>query len=81
MFLWLSMKEQVIPHNTMIQFRRIGLGAANGVGKNGWMMKTLRQHFQDEGFLGVSCWSVHVECRREIVELDVWSVSCRVVTC
>ncbi|BFZ14225.1 hypothetical protein BsWGS_17264 [Bradybaena similaris] len=48
-----SMKEQVIPHNTMIQFRRIGLGAANGVGKNGWKMKTLRQHFLDEGFLGV----------------------------
>lgn len=38
----------------LIKFYKIGLGDKNEVNSKGWKMKTLKQHFKDTGFWGVS---------------------------
>ena len=40
--------------STLIEFRKVGVGPANTVNKDGWKMKTLGQHLRDEGYWGVS---------------------------
>lgn len=49
------MNDTFVKRSALIDFRKTGLGAKNGISPEGWQMKTLARHLKDEGFWGVSC--------------------------
>ncbi|CAL1528142.1 unnamed protein product [Lymnaea stagnalis] len=58
----------------LIHFRKIGLGAKNERNSKGWDLKTLRQHFKDEGY-----WGVTVDYVKMDIELMEWDVLKQVI--
>ncbi|XP_059153097.1 probable methyltransferase-like protein 24 isoform X2 [Physella acuta] len=64
-----SMNETYVKRSALIDFRKTGLGARNGISPEGWQMKTLARHLKDEGF-----WGVPVDYVKMDIEFSEWEV-------
>ncbi|GFO29573.1 methyltransferase-like protein 24 [Plakobranchus ocellatus] len=64
-----SMSEPDERRSPLIEFRKMGLGPANAVNKDGWKMKTLSQHIRDEGY-----WGIPVDYVKVDIEFSEWAV-------
>lgn len=64
-----SMMEPDHRRSPLIEFRKMGLGPANTVNKDGWKMKTLGQHLRDEGY-----WGEPVDYLKMDIEFSEWAV-------